>query len=179
MAYIICHDCGKDFFYDVGTYLNYKGPMACPNCKFQMNVVFSDGHLLESKPFIDPDFISGLHKGIPDQPLRDYNEALTCLVNKAYRASAVMNRRCIQGALLSKNAPDDTPSKMIEWAAKQGLLTQKDKNLAISVTFFGNKGAHPQDDEINEIGELEASQGLRVTKVLLLKMYPMPLIRSF
>jgi len=177
MPYPVCHECAEEIHLDVFTYWDYSGSITCAKCKSRMNVVFSGGALLKSEPVIKREFVDGLHKDIPEQPLGDYLEALTCLVYRAFKASAVMARRSIQGALLIKSVPEDSPSKMIEWATNHGTLSQKEKNLAATVTFFGNKSAHPQDVEINQVGELEASQGLIVTKALLLKLYPPVVIK--
>lgn len=170
----ICHNCAQVISLDVFTYWNYHGSVTCANCKSKMHVVIASGALLESEPLIKPDFIAGLHKGIPQQSYDDYMEALTCLVHQAYKASAVMARRSLQGALLARNVPEETPIKMIQWALSNQVLGQKQASLATTVTFFGGKGAHPQDSEINMIGELEATQGLRVTKELLVALYPPP-----
>ena len=62
--------------------------------------------------------------------------------------------------------------KMIHWAQSNGiLLGPRDVSLANTVSFFGGKGAHPEEDGINLVGEMEAIQGLRVTKGLLLALF--------
>ena len=109
---------------------------------------------------------------MPNQPVGDYFEAITCLVYKVFKASAVMQRRSLQGAFLAKQVPEDTPMKMVQWAQSNGMLGPKELSLATTVLFFGGKGAHPEDTAINEIGELEATQGLRVTKALLVALFP-------
>lgn len=139
----------------------------------------SNGMMLESEPLIDPEFVEGLHSGIPEQPIGDYYEALTCLVYKAFKASAVMQRRSLQGALLAKKVPENTPMRMIQWAQSNGMLSPRQLNLANTVTFFAGKGAHPEDVDINNIGELEAIQGLRVTKTLLLQLFSEPVGTEF
>lgn len=115
-----------------------------------MHVVFSQGHLLKSGPVVPREFVVASEgHAIPEQPIGDYEEALSCLVHKDWKASAVMSRRAIQGALLKLGLPDESPSRMIQEAYKKQLLTEQQRNLASSVTFFGNKGAHPEDSEIN------------------------------
>ena len=139
-----------------------------------MNAVIVNGELLESEPFIRPEYVEGLHNGIPEQPMGDYRESLTCLIHKAFKASAVMQRRSLQGALLALKVPEESPAKMIQWAVSNGKLGAKQQSLANTVTFFAGKGAHPEDTDINLVGELEATQGLRVTKELLLALFPPP-----
>ena len=173
---LICHDCTKLINLPWSTYYNYKGPIRCPSCKSRMDVEIVTGELRKSIPLdtIKPEFVSGLHNGIPEQPRNDYLEAVTCHTYHAYKASAVLARCSIQGALLVKGVPDDTPMKMIQWALSHNLLKPKQAHLATTVTFFGGKGAHPQDSELNSVGELEATQGLLVTKELLIALFPSP-----
>jgi hypothetical protein len=99
---------------------------------------------------------------------------MICLIHLAFKASAVMSRRSLQGALLAKQVPEDTPMKMIQWANSNKILGARELRLATTITFFGGKGAHPGESEINLVGELEATQGLRVTKELLLFLFPPP-----
>jgi len=174
----ICHDCAREIRLDTVTYWNYRGSVTCGHCKAKMNIVTSSGSMLESGPLIPADYYTGIHHDMPFQPVGDYFEAITCLVHQAFKASAVMCRRSLQGALLAKNVPEDSPMKMIHWAKSNGMFGPKELSLATTVTFFGGKGAHPEDTDINNVGELEAVQGLRVTKELLVALFPVqPLTR--
>ena len=167
-----CHKCSLGIPLDTLTYWNYNGPVRCPNCGCDIHMAFSNGTLLAAKPVLDEKLLIVEGHTIPEQPLGDYEEAVWCLTVSAWKAAAVMTRRAVQGALLAKGAPDDSPTRMIEWAANHGLLNQRQKNLSVTVTFFGNKGGHPEEDtEVNLVGELEATQALRVTKVLLLALF--------
>ena len=169
----VCHECSKGIALDVLTYWNYRGSVTC-QCKARMNVVITDGQMTSSGPMVPPDYINGLHHDLPQQAIDDYFEAITCLIHRAFKASAVMQRRSLQGALLAKQVPENTPMKMVQWAQSNKMLGPKDVNLANTVSFFGGKGAHPEEDNINLVGELEATQGLRVTKDLLLALFPPP-----
>jgi len=75
-------------------------------------------------------------------------------------------RRSLQGALLAKKVPEDTPIKMIQWALSNKLLGQKQLSLATTVTFFGGKGTHPQKVILNLVGELEATQDSWLLKTI-------------
>ena len=174
MPYPICHECAHIIELEVSTYWSYHGSVTCPTCKARMNIVTESGKLLESKPFIDRSFVVGIHKAIPAQPLGDYQDAVNCLAYRLWKPSAVMARRSLQGALLLRGVPEETPQKMVQWAVGNGILGAKQERLANTVIFFGGKGAHPEETSINEVGELEATQGLRVTKELLLALFPPP-----
>jgi hypothetical protein len=160
---------------DTVTYFMYQGLIVCPHCKFKNMMTFSNGHLLGAKPLLEEKYLLVEANTIPEQPVGDYLEATECLSVGAYKAAAVMMRRAIQGALLIKGIPDQRPGKMIDDARyKHNLLSEKQHHLATTVTFFGGKGGHPADTEINKVGEIEASNGLWVTKVLLLALFPPP-----
>lgn len=170
----LCTSCSTVIELDVKTYWNYQGEIRCPHCTDKMSVVFASGELLSSRPQVDPKFTIWDTSTIPEQVLGDYNEALVCLTHQCWKASAVMARRSIQGALLAKGTAEDSPGKMIIEARKMNALTDKAANLATTVTFFGNKGGHPQETEINNVGEIEANNGLWVTKELLVALFPPP-----
>ena len=40
-----------------------------------------------------------------------------------------------------------------------------------AVTFMGNKSAHPNDDELLDVGESDARQGLQMVRRVLLELY--------
>jgi len=173
MPFPICHECAQAIKLDTNTYWNYRGSVTCQTCKARMNIVTVGGEMVSSGPLVPPEYVNGLHKGIPEQPIGDYYEAVTDLIHKAFKSSAVMQRRALQGALLAHKVPENTPMKMVQWAQSNGiLLGPRHVNLANTVSFFGGKGAHPEEDGINLVGELEATQGLRVTKDLLLALFP-------
>ena len=155
------------------TYWDYNGRLRCPTCDFAHVITFSSGNVLGMKPLIDEKYMIMESHSILDQPLGDYEQAVNCLSVQAWKACAVMARRAIQGALLACGVDDARPQKMIDDARnKHGLLEEKQHRLAATVTFFGGKGAHPGDDEINRVGEIEAANGLWVTKTLLLALFP-------
>jgi len=122
----------------------------------------------------DPRLIQGLHGAIPREVVFDYIEAAMGLRYKLFKSCAVMCRRTVQRALLIKEVPDGRPKEMIQKAEEKGILTRKLGKLGETVVFFGNSGAHPQDTEINDVGELEATQGLLVTKEIILHLFPAP-----
>jgi DNA-directed RNA polymerase subunit RPC12/RpoP len=168
-----CIRCSKSIGLDTATYWNYNGPIRCIACGFKIQMTFSRGELLAAMPLLDEKYLITTAHHIPAQPLGDYQEATTSLSAQAWKSCAVMARRAIQGALLIKGIADAPPRRMIDDAHhKQKLLTEKQYRLATTVTFFGGKGAHPEDTEINGVGEIEASTGLWVTKELLLALFP-------
>jgi hypothetical protein len=57
---------------------------------------------------------------------------------------------------------------------KKPLTKEIFERPARTVPFFGNNGAHPQDKEINEVARVEATQGLTITKKILIYLFPRP-----
>ncbi len=167
-----CLKCAHEIALDMATYLNYSGPVKCPHCAFAAQMMFSYGSLMAARPLLDEKLPLIEPHAIPNQPLGDYQEATDCLTVGAWKAAAVMARRAVQGALLAKGIGDDLTHKMIDEAYTRQLISEKQQRLSHTVRFFGGKGAHPQDSEVNQLDEIEAVQGLRVTKVLLLALFP-------
>lgn len=63
---------------------------------------------------------------------------------------------------------------MIADARRDGVITERQFRMADSVTFFGNKGAHPKDDDddLNEVDQPQAEVGLQVARELLVALFP-------
>lgn len=168
-----CPNCSQNIILNEETYKDYVGSVTCPSCRERMAVEFSQGRLLNSTPLIPSEFIIGDQHTIPDAPLADYQEALTCFIYHAFKASAVMQRRVIQGALLAKGIQEGAPMIMINRAANMGIIKAREQHLATTVTYFGGKGAHPEEKDIGTVRYIEANTGLLVTKELLLTLFPL------
>ncbi len=168
-----CHSCGYIVLLDNFTYWNYTGRLTCSHCTGIMFIRVEKGELKDTEPLPESKHILHARSEIPESVRSDYTEALICLLAQAWKASAVMTRCTIQGALLIKGIPDQQPMKMVNDAYhKHGLLSESQHRMASTVTFFGGRGAHPQEQLINEVGELQASSGLAITKVLLEALWP-------
>lgn len=174
-----CLACAIGIPLDTQTYAEYHGPLRCPKCGFTHNISLRGATVEYMGPLVEHDALLLERHTIPEQPLGDYNEAVRCYAVNAWKASAVMARRAIQGALLARGVDDARPQRMIDDARnKHGILSEREHRLASTVTFFGGKGAHPENaghptnEEINEVGQIEARNGLAVSKVLLLALFP-------
>lgn len=101
-------------------------------------------------PSFDP---GNFHKAIPSKVREDLAEADRCLHADAYKGAVSMNRRAIQRIVLDK-IKDSSIKKKKLWEQinelfKAGFITKHLKETADEIRHFGNFGAHPSDDELD------------------------------
>ena len=68
-------------------------------------------------------------------------------------------RLSVQSALRDRGIGGTTPSGMINRAKSQYLISDLAHKQSEAVTFMGNKSAHPNDDELLNVGASDARQG--------------------
>jgi hypothetical protein len=85
---------------------------------------------------------------IPEDIKQDFKEALRCMYVKAYSATAEMCRRAVEASCLEQGAPSDLKvlEKMIDWLAKEQIITPHLQQAAHKIRLGGNRGAHPPED---------------------------------
>jgi hypothetical protein len=115
--------------------------------------------------------LEGLPKSVPLNVTNDYLEAAKCLNIGCNKASAVMSRRALQQAVEGKGATHGTLQKQIEELKTNKTLTGASKSLSDGIRQFGNYGAHPQDDLLNDITQDEAKLAFDVLKKILSELY--------
>jgi len=114
----------------------------------------------------------GLPSTVPREVLDDYIEAFKSFNVGAYKASVTMSRRALQQALEDKGAnPKNSLYNQINELGDRGLLDKATVSLAHGVRHFGNYGAHPQDDLLNDVTRDDAKLALDVLKRIILKLY--------
>lgn len=117
-------------------------------------------------------YYEGLPKSVPQEVLHDYIEALKAYNVGAYRAAVVMARRALQQAAEVKGAPKrDKLGNQIQWLFDQKLIDKATKNLADGIRWFGNYGAHPQDDLLSQVTKEDAELAIKVLRQILIKLY--------
>ena len=111
--------------------------------------------------------------GLPSMIYQDVLEASRCLDIEASRAAAVMVRRALQGALIDKGADISKPlAEQIRNLNENGLLSSDVVSFAQGLRFLGNFGAHPNDDELEEVTLDDAKLGFQVVSKILRQLYP-------
>lgn len=109
---------------------------------------------------------------LPVEILKDYEEALKCQSISAHRASCAMFRRALQGALLQIGA--DPKLDLIKQIEALSVLPSDVKDWAHQIRIFGNWGAHPDKDNLKDVGGDDVSEAHDFMSKFLLYMFIMP-----
>lgn len=133
--------CGKTFYVKV----NYTGSVG--------NELMFD--VIETYP----KYVPQKHESIPKYIWSDYLEGCRCFDIGAFKATVVMCRRMMQNVCLERGAKKkDAKGNWISLRNQiKEAFPQKDYSLIHSIAdkikYFGDYGAHPQDDGIDKIKE--------------------------
>ena len=115
-----------------------------------------------------------IHKAIPEPIRKDWAEAKTCQYAGAYKGVVVMARRVMQQIAVDKGAATGKLHEQIDWMFKEGLITKSLHDAATEVRHFGNYGAHPQDDGLDEVSPESAAEVMHLTVEFLQDLYIQP-----
>lgn len=130
--------------------------------QFQLKSVF---------PSLEPIVDERVPRGIAE----DFVEAGRCFNIGAFKASVVMSRRTIQKMCLNLGAnKGEKLHKQINQLKQEGKLHSDLADIATEIRFLGNGGAHPIDDELDEITNEDAREILDFTAELLDDLYVRP-----
>lgn len=109
---------------------------------------------------------------VPGNVLHDYIEAIKAYDVGAYRAAVAMARRALQQALIDKGASKKARLvDQINELFEKGVLDKAIKSFANGIRHFGNYGAHPQEDGLDEIDKDTAQSVILFLKQVLIKLY--------
>ena len=170
-----CPYCDASMAFSMPEYEFYKGIVGCEHCHRKSNlriggyhrgwdgsaikmtdpvwnrgVPIHGGRLLSIEPVVPTELALGISPKIPAELRQDLDSAIRCFEIGEHRATAMLCRRCIQSALKIQGVPEGSPTKMINIAKQQGVISEVAKKQSDAVTFMGNKAAHPQDDPLAE-----------------------------
>lgn len=170
---IVCLTCGGEIYLDENTYANFRGPIRCAQCRGQQHVSIQRGELVATQ--LGGDFYDAisdiLEYQVPQERLADLAEAAHDLLQNAFKSSVVMSRRCIQGLLLDNNIPDQRLSLMLD-AARGTVITDQLYQQAMAGKKFGDAGAHPSDQELRIVTQLDATLCVAIVKEIYKYVYP-------
>lgn len=160
--------CGRSFFADV----SYTGFIAGhPGEPSLLEFTIIDTH---------PKYVPERHESIPENIWLDYAEAFKCYDADASKATVVMCRRAMQNACLGKGAKkQDANGKWVSLKDQiKSAFPQKDYELlnkmAGEIKYLGDYGAHPQDDQIDDVRIDDAKTVLDFTGQILDIAYVQP-----
>lgn len=118
----------------------------------------------EVKLFFDvietyPKYVPQKHESIPENVWSDYLEACKSFDTKAFKATVIMCRRMLQNVCQDRGAKSKNAKG--EWISLRNQIKEafpeKEYSLIHSIAdkikYFGDYGAHPQDDNIDDVSE--------------------------
>ena len=149
-----------------------------PACsRLILAIVKNDGSLLQTWPSATYELDGELAVGAE---LRgDYSEAGLCLDAGCFKASLVMSRRALQRVLKAQGCEQRNLSGddgAISYAVKNGILRKAFHPLAQEIKGYGNLGAHPDDEQLENASKETATQVLRFLEVIVDEFYRVPLV---
>lgn len=126
-----------------------------------------------------PDFdAKNYHQAIPEKVREDIAEAERCMHANAYKASVTMLRRAVQNIVLDKIKDPEIKSKklweQIDELFNKGFITKYLKDTAHEIRHFGNFGAHPQDDNLENTTREDAEMIEELTFSFISAIYITP-----
>lgn len=118
------------------------------------------------------------HEAIPEKIREDLAEADRCYHADAYKGAVTINRRAIQRIVLDKIKDPEIKKKklweQIDALFNAGLITKDLKETAHEIRHFGNFGAHPSDDQLDNTTWEDAKLVDRLTMDLIRIIYIVP-----
>ncbi len=117
---------------------------------------------------------SDYHAAIPESIREDMAEAKGCLAADAYRGVVVMCRRAMQQMALDKGASGSNLQEQIDDLFTKGIITKSLRDAAHEIRFFGNYGAHPRDDGLDQITGQDARSVHGLTGDFAVDLYVRP-----
>jgi len=148
-------ECGRTFYVKV----NYKG--------FAGNMLKFD--VIETYP----KYVPKKHESIPEHIWSDYLEGCKCFDVRAFKATVVMCRRMMQNVCQERGAKKkDAKDRWISLRNQiKKAFPERDYSLIHSIAdkikYFGDYGAHPQDDGIDKVNEDDAKTILDFANTIL------------
>lgn len=145
-------NCGKTFYAKVSHSGTIVGHSGVPD------IVTLD--IIETYP----KYVPKKHESIPKNIWSDYLEACKCFDVEAYKATVVMCRRMLQNVCLNRGAKKkDNNGNWISIKNQiKNAFPEKDYELihkiADGIKYFGDYGAHPQDDGIDSVRREDAKE---------------------
>lgn len=153
-------ECDKIFYSKVKTTSEFIRHDGTPELSFKVLETY-------------PKYVPQKHESIPPNIWSDYLEACRCFDAEAYKATVVMCRRMLQNVCLDRGAKKKkADGKWISLREQiKDAFPQKDYSLIHSIAdgikYFGDYGAHPQDDEIDKVKKDDSKELLDFTYTIL------------
>ena len=117
---------------------------------------------------------SSYHDAIPKAMRDDLAEASRCWYVRAYKGVVVLCRRVMQEIAIDREAKGEKLHQRINDLLASGQITKSLHDAATAIRHFGNYGAHPQNDALDDVTRNEADTILNLTNQFLTDLYVRP-----
>lgn len=104
----------------------------------------------------------------------DYREAGLCLSAGCNKASLVMSRRVLQRCLKENGCTKTRLVDAIDEAIEKNILRPQFQAIATEIREYGNLGAHPDDEQLENANQENALQVLNFARLLIQDLYEVP-----
>lgn len=130
-------------------------------------------HVQKVFPYPDSE-ASDFHKSIPENIRKDFAEARKCWFADANKGVVVLCRRVLQLVAIDKGAKGDELADQINYLFSESLITRSLHDAANEIRYFGNFGAHPRDDSLDDISYDDVKTVMELTSKFLTDLYIQP-----
>ena len=114
-------------------------------------------------------------KASVSQPIiDDFREAGLSLGAGCFKASLVMSRRVLQRCLKKQGCSQYKLVDAINYALQNSILRKAFHPLAEEIRQYGNLGAHPDDDQLENATQESARHVLEFARLLIHEFYEIP-----
>ena len=147
----------------------------CQNAACQRLVLVQSKHTGEIQqvyPFVAYQLDSTAH--VPTEIRDDFREAGICLGAGCYKASLVMSRRVLQRCLHDQGCTQNKLVDAINYALQNNILRKAFHPLAEEIRQYGNLGAHPDDDQLQNSSLENSRHVLEFARLLIHEFYEVP-----
>lgn len=174
----ICPKCKVPTQFLHSTHCGFHQLWTCSVCNQLVYYITKDtnpdrvnnSNIIDRYPKSIPDF----DKSIPSKISKDMIEAYKCFDNSCFKAAVTMTRRALQNAVRNKGAKAKTLYDEINDLATKNIITPDLKDWAHEIRELGRVGAHPEDDMLDEVSEVDAQDILNFADEFLKYTYIMP-----
>jgi len=111
---------------------------------------------------------------VPLEIRDDFREAGVCYGAGCYKASLVMSRRALQRCLSDQGCTQNKLVEAIDHALQNNILRRAFHPLAEEIRQYGNLGAHPDDDQLQNASRESAYHVLEFLRLLIHEFYEVP-----
>lgn len=111
---------------------------------------------------------------VPKEIREDFREAGVCLGAGCFKASLVMSRRVLQRCLHDQGCAQNKLVDAINHALQNNILRKAFHPLAEEIRQYGNLGAHPDDDQLQNASRDSAQHVLDFARLLVHEFYEVP-----